>query len=242
MLISTKYDFVFLCMPKCASNSVEEMLKPFSDIFYLGRPEFRHTSISTYNSCVVPYLETTVGSLRLETVCLIREPISWLYSWYRFLSRKDLRAPSHPKHDKSTMGRTFEEFLEAFMSKERPPFAEIGQTQYDFVKNKYNKVAIDKIFVYENIDSFVEYMEQKVGTSLLLHKKNISPTYNYDSNIMEHIDYVLRKIREKVLTVKVTNTSKANIPELNDDLKSRLRKFLAEDFDLYEKVLSESYR
>ncbi len=38
MLISEEHAFVFFCTPKCASNSVEAMLKPYARLQLLGSP------------------------------------------------------------------------------------------------------------------------------------------------------------------------------------------------------------
>ena len=75
MLISTKYRFVFFCMEKCASNSIEEMLGPYCEIHLRGLPAVRHTDYLAYKKYVRPYLRDR-GIEDLETICLVREPVS----------------------------------------------------------------------------------------------------------------------------------------------------------------------
>ena len=57
---------------------------------------------------MLPYLRE-IGAGDTETVCVIREPIDWLGSWYRFRSRS-----SAPKA-KSTKGISFETFVEGYL-------------------------------------------------------------------------------------------------------------------------------
>ena len=56
MLISLQHKFTFFCTPKCASNSIEAMLKPHSEIHLLGSPQVRHTDTRQYAEHVQPYL------------------------------------------------------------------------------------------------------------------------------------------------------------------------------------------
>lgn len=91
MLISAKYNFVFLCTPKCASSSIETMLRRYSDISLVGPPFFRHTNYRIYSKYLKPYLMETGKIKNIETICLIREPLSWLHSWYRFRARHEIR-------------------------------------------------------------------------------------------------------------------------------------------------------
>ena len=84
MLISVKHRYAFFCTPKCASNSVEAMLKPHADIHLLGTPQLRHTDVRQYASHIQPYLDEAAPGVAVERVAIIREPVAWLHSWYRF--------------------------------------------------------------------------------------------------------------------------------------------------------------
>jgi hypothetical protein len=60
MLISTSHSFVLFCMTKCASNSIEKTLAPYSDIRLRGLPEVRHTDYRTFERYIAPYLRKAV--------------------------------------------------------------------------------------------------------------------------------------------------------------------------------------
>lgn len=231
MLISVKNNFVFLCAQKCASSASEIMLQPFSDIDMSGIPEFKHTNYREYCRYIKPYLKEKVDRDDLETICLVREPVSWLNSWYRFRARYSLRNPNHPAHQNSTYGKSFEEFLEAYIAEERPPFADI-QPQFNFLKDENNAVGVDTIFAYEDIDAFVDYMGGKVNKKLKITTENTSPRKIYSSNLVELVGAVKRKV-----SARVGIGRRAAPPvdyQLPDDLLQRLRARIPQDFQIHE--------
>lgn len=160
-------------MKKCASTSIEATLRPYSDIILPVNP-FKHTSYRNYHKYLMPYLEEMAGTDDFETICLVREPVSWLNSWYRFRSRPALLDPRHKNHKNSTRHISFDQFIEQYMSPEPPSCANVG-TQYDFARNDAGEIGIDTIFCYENMEYFLNYMSSKIGVDLKLGYINISP-------------------------------------------------------------------
>lgn len=234
MLISAKYNFVFLCMPKCASNSIEAMLKPYSDIACLGLAHFRHTNYRGYARYFKPYLQEAIDVDQLETVCLVRDPLSWLDSWHRFRSGNRYRAGGQPNHERSTVGISFSEFIEASVSPDPPPYAQVG-SQFDFVKDGADQVGVDTLFRYENIDDFVAYISAKVGQDLTLPSLNVSPSKTYSSPIMNRADRLRRKIIRQFGLKGAAPVAKAR-PEISTALLEQLRVTMARDFALYESI------
>lgn len=234
MLISVKYNFVLLSTPKSASNSIEALLQPYSDISLIGPPFFRHTNFSRYSKYIKPYLKETADADDLQTMCLIREPLSWLNSHYRFRSRWQIRNPNHRNFRHSTHGMQFSDYVEAYMLKDPPPYADVG-CQFDFVKNDLNEIGVEKIFLYENMAEFIQYMSRKVGKSLKIGYKNSSPKKGNESNLVELTDYVARRIA-RAFNLKPTRNAKEVDYGITSDLANSLRKFMADDFALYERV------
>lgn len=233
MLISVKYNYVFLCTPKCASHSIEAMLKPYSDIAFLNMPVLRHTNYVEYAHYIKPYLDAKFGSNQIETICLIREPVSWLNSWYRFRLRNALRNPKHPSHKNSTYGVEFSEFIQAYMSPNPPSYANVS-SQFGFVRDQNHQVGIDTIFRYENIEDFVEYMSQRIGKKLRITNLNTSPKKVYKSDIASWASQIKRGLDNKLnLSSSFPVTPKVTY-DVSEDLLCSLRQFMSNDFELYE--------
>ena len=82
---------------------------------------------------------------------------------YRFRSRYALRDPGNPDHGNSTAGISFPQFVAAYLQEKPPPYADIG-CQFDFVRDERSRVAVDRVFPYDGIEQFVDYMSGKIGT------------------------------------------------------------------------------
>ncbi len=234
MLISAKNNFTFLCTPKCASNSIEAILGTHSDIALLGNPAFRHTNYREYVQYIKPYLFEKIGTDDIETICIIREPISWLNSWYRFRSRAKLRKSNHPQHMNSTMHVDFCEFLDAYISSDPPPFANVG-SQFDHVRDEHGEIGVETIFAYERLDEFLHYMENKVGKKLSLPHKNRSPAHHYQ----QIIHFFTRNISNKK-TLRNLDLPRPDTDHIPEKLLSQLYEFIPQDFKMYQNVLSRS--
>ena len=165
MRISTTYGFAFLCMPKTASTSIETALFPYCDLVTKNKqPNLKHTNYRTYSRFIEPYLQKIVGE-KLETVCVMRDPISWLHSWYRYRKRDALRGKEN-----STENMDFSEFIAKYISGD----IKVGK-QSNFLMNKDGEIGVDKIFKYENLNSLKNYFENKIGKSIEFPVMNVSP-------------------------------------------------------------------
>ena len=153
------------------------MLRPYCEIIMSINP-YKHTNYRIYSKFLKPYLDEKSGNTEFETICLVREPVSWLNSWYRFRSRPAIRDPNHVHHENCTHNISFEMFLEQYMAPAPPSYANV-RSQYDFVKDDTGAIGVDTIFCYERIESFVAYMSGKIGIKLELGQLNISPKSNY---------------------------------------------------------------
>ncbi len=239
MLISSKYQFVFFSTPKCASVAIEWMLKPYSSIHILGTPQLRHTDYREYRQYIEPFLRSKIASDRLESVCLVREPLSWLYSWYRFRSRDELRDPSSPLHHNCTAHVNFEQFIEAYISPTPPPFADV-RSQFEFVRDERGRCGIDKLFLYETIEDFVQYMTEKVDAQLSLEAKNVSPRKKQRITLASWASRIIKQ-RTRTSSPVVPPAIDPQEYSLPSDLLASLKKH-SKDFQLYELAKSQRYQ
>ena len=178
MLLAPRHGFVFISVTKAASTSIEDAFEPYSQMSLRGNP-FKHTRYSGFQHFLQPYMALR-GFPResYEVVCVFREPIDWLASWWRYRSREELADPSHPAHNNYTGDVPFEEFARAFM-KGGEQFALIGR-EAEFVETRGPKWAgVDRVFRYERLDLLVDYLCEKVGEEVEVGVRNVSPKKSY---------------------------------------------------------------
>ena len=172
MLVFWKPKLVFLATPKTGTAAIEAALDSLAAVSIPRPPALKHTTVQRYHQYLHPYLEAASGS-PFEVVAMIREPRDWLGSWYRFGQREGISG-SH----KSTRGMTFDAFVQAYCSNQRPAFADVG-SQAEFLQ-PHDGQWIDKLFRYEDIDTFVHFLEEKLDCEISLPRLNVSPPGSLD--------------------------------------------------------------
>ena len=98
----------------------------------------------------------------------MREPRDWLGSWFRYRQREG----TDPA--KSTAGMSFDTFVQAWCKEVRPDFAEVG-SQDRFLRSKDGD-RVDRLFRYEDIGSFVQFLEDRLDCEIILPRLNVSPS------------------------------------------------------------------
>jgi hypothetical protein len=175
MQISTKFNVAFLCAPKCASTSIENVIRGKCDLDISKVGEMKHLNIGMYLKYIKPLCDELVPLNSIATICMIREPLDWIQSWYRFRSRDQISDPAHASHKNYTGNISFPEFVDEFVSSgSRAPFADLP-TQYDFLSLSSGEIAVDYIFPFERIDLIEDYLSMKFETRIEIPTKNVSP-------------------------------------------------------------------
>lgn len=174
MIISIKYQLAFLCMPKCASTSIEAVLQKHASVVFKGSPKLKHINVRGYNS-LKPIIYSLQPSLKVESFCLMREPIQWLESWYRYRGRKELAEPNHKNHKNYTGRITFNEFVTEYLKDEnRKPYACFG-TQFDFIRDVHGNMGVDRLYSMDNIPALVDFLSERMQSKVEISLRNVSP-------------------------------------------------------------------
>ncbi len=176
MLVSTKHKFAFLSNRKCASSSLIESLGPYCDITMGRDHRLRHLSFGDYQKHVLPLLVEKVGgeARDYQVFCLFREPVDWLFSWYRFRTREEISPTVTPNHWEYTGNISWSEFLDECL-KERPAaFADLPP-QHHFVQGMDGTSDGLTIFPYEEFDRFLEAISARIGEPVDVVNWNVSP-------------------------------------------------------------------
>ncbi|WP_208348363.1 gamma-glutamyl kinase [Pseudaestuariivita rosea] len=171
MLVFWKEKLAFLSQSKTASEAFEAALTPHADIVITSPPQLKHATIQRYNRFLRPMF-TVAGAEDIETMALIREPIDWLNSWYRYRLRPSLASSAN-----STVGISFDAFVEAYMQRPRPAFAEVG-SQAKFLTGGKGDMTIDHLFRYESMPDVITFLEDRLQMEITLPQMNVSPVLN----------------------------------------------------------------
>ena len=167
MLVFWKERLVFLATPKTGTTAIEAALQPLSNLSIQNPPALKHTPVRRYQRFLAPYLRSAAGE-DFTVVALMREPIDWLGSWYRYRQRDAI-----PIKERSTRGMDFDSFVAAHLADPCPGFADVG-SQARFL-DPGNGPGIDRVFRYENIGAFIEFLEDRLDFEIILPRLNVSP-------------------------------------------------------------------
>lgn len=167
MLVFWEQRLVFLATPKTGSTAVEAALESMAEIAVQRPPMLKHTNVGRYRRFLGPWLEKTAGH-GFEVVALMREPVSWLGSWYRYRGRDAIEGSK-----RSTRGMSFDDFVTGYLQSPAADSANVG-SQAQFL-GAGREDGVDRVFRYEAIDTFVDFLEERLNCEILLPRLNVSP-------------------------------------------------------------------
>ncbi|MFD1196222.1 gamma-glutamyl kinase [Seohaeicola saemankumensis] len=186
MLVFWKQGLVFLSVPKTGTTAWEEALAPHASIAVLDPPELKHAPLYRYNRFFRPMFEKACKTDTVETLAVMREPISWLGSWYRFRRRPFMQGKPNATFDVS-----FDDFVTAYMQKETPGFANVG-SQARFLEPRPNGTAVDHLFRYEDQAGLLRFLEARLDMRIVLPRSNVSP--EMDLELSPAVQSKLRRV------------------------------------------------
>ena len=171
MLVFVKERLVFLSVPKTGSTAYQSALAGRADMVVSDPPELKHAPLYRYDRFFRPMFEK-VCDAQMETLAVMREPVSWLGSWYRYRKRPFMRGKPNSTHDVS-----FDEFVQAYLRGARPGFANVG-SQAKFLEPRPNGTAVTHLFRHEDPAGLNAFLEKRLGVDLILERENVSPEMN----------------------------------------------------------------
>ncbi|TNF21077.1 MAG: gamma-glutamyl kinase [Rhodobacteraceae bacterium] len=168
MLVFWKERLAFLAVPKTGTSAFEVALAPRADMAILNPPELKHAPVYRYNRFFRPMFEK-MGAEDMETLAVMREPVSWLSSWYRYRRR-----PFMAGKPNSTEDLSFDDFVDGYCKGNRPGFADVG-SQAKFLEPRPNGTRVTHLFRYEDQPRLIGFLEDRLGVTLDLPRENVSP-------------------------------------------------------------------
>jgi hypothetical protein len=177
MLIFWKERLIFLANTRTGSSSIERSLETLAHVTVQRPPALKHLAARNLARHIAPLLEDVTGEA-FTTVALMREPVDWVGSWYRYRQRDDIAVAAG-----STGGQSFADFAEAYIAGRVPGFAAgegrqdappLGR-QCDFLADADGRLIVDRVFRYEDIAAFIAFLDDRLGCEIILPRLNVSP-------------------------------------------------------------------
>ncbi len=168
MLVFYKERLAFLAVPKTGSTAYHSALRDRADIVVTGPPDLKHAPVRRYDRFFQNIFRKMYDT-EMEVMAVVREPIDWLGSWYKFRGREE-----RVGHPHSTQGMSFDEFVQAYMQSPRPDFADVG-SQSQFFRTRSNGFGASHIFKYENQTGILDFLQNRLDMEISLNRENVSP-------------------------------------------------------------------
>ena len=178
----------FLAVPKTGTHAYQSVLADSADIILRGPPGAKHMNARKFNRHMRPILGKEEAK-KLKTIAVIRDPIDWLGSWYRYRSR-----PKLDGHPNSTAGVSFDEFVRDYLSDDPPAYARLG-SQLRFVGDANGNVIVDRLFDYARLGQLDRFLEKKLERKIIAPRLNESPIV--DLKLEPETEVLLRRVQSR---------------------------------------------
>ena len=173
MLVFYDERLVLLSVPKTGTTAYQAALRDRADFVVSDPPQLKHAPVFRYNRWFRPMFERVCG-VELELAAVMREPISWLGSWYRYRRRPFLSGRPN-----STENVSFDEFVQAYCQGDAPAYARVG-SQAKFLEPRPNGTRVTHLFRYEDQAPLRQFLETRLDCQLDLDRANVSPDMALD--------------------------------------------------------------
>ncbi len=169
MLIFWKHKLVLLSVPKTGTSAYHKALKGHATMSVTHPPALKHMNVANFNRFHRPMMEHAGNIEDFEIVAMVRDPISWLGSWFRYRQRDYLDG-----HQNSTKGLSFDAFCRDYLKSPRPQHARVG-SQAQFFRTDAGEPGVTQLFKYENQWQMNRFLKERLETNFMLDQVNVSP-------------------------------------------------------------------
>ena len=168
MLVFWDAGLVLLATPKTGTHALEAALGDVADMAFRHPPRFKHMKLTWAVTTLHRLIESPEWE-RFRTVAVMREPLDWLGSWYRYRQR-----PGQEQARNSTHGISFDDFVTEYMKGKRAAFAQVG-SQTKFLEPQNNGTAVTHLFRYEDQDGLRRFLSNRLEIEIETRRMNSSP-------------------------------------------------------------------
>jgi len=184
MLVFWAEKLVILAVPKTGTPAIQGALAPRASMVLRDPPHLKHSPVYRYKRFLQPLFAQGGGQPDMETFALVRNPIDWLGSWYRYRARDELVGKPN-----STRDVTFDDFVLEYTKGQPAPFANIG-SQAKFLTLGDKSIGVTHLYRYEAMDKALGFLCARLGRDeIALNRKNVSPamTLTLSQNVEDRL-------------------------------------------------------
>lgn len=167
-MVFWKAGLVMLAVPKTGTHAYEAALRDRADVVLAHPPHLKHMGARGFRKKIRPLVDPQ-KDIQFKIMAVIREPVSWLGSWYRYRSR-----PYLDGSERSTKEMSFERFVEGALADTPPAFADVGRPSR-MVSNLQGDIIADYLFAYEDPAPLTAFLQKNLGSVIVTERQNTSP-------------------------------------------------------------------
>jgi hypothetical protein len=176
---------VILSQPKTGTVALTQAIKRrgAGGIMFVNPPRMKHIRYDAFLRHVAPML-ADVGRLNREdylVVAVMREPLDWVGSWYRFRTRDFLKNANDSRSSLYTGDMSFESFVRDYC---RPKDVKLRHASVgnacQVAMAAPRVVGVDLLFPYEDMSGLHQLIESRAGLVLEMQQANVSPKLPLD--------------------------------------------------------------
>lgn len=170
MLVFWDEKLVFLAVPKTGTTAIEGALAPSASMVLRGPPQLKHSPVYRYKRFLQPLFAQGGGQPDMETFAMVRNPIDWLGSWYRYRARDEIAGTQN-----STKDISFDDFIIEYCKGQPASFANVG-SQATFLLLGDKSVGVTHLYQYEAMHKALHFLKTRLKKDeIILKRKNVSP-------------------------------------------------------------------
>ncbi len=207
-----KHGAIFVHIPKCAGVSVNNTL--FGNLAGGHRTFDEYLTVFEADS-IVNYFKFTI----------VRNPWDRLVSAYFFLKKGGFNQRDKAWFDRELSHYNgFDQFVKEWLNRKNIWRFEHFRPQAHYIFDKYNKIPIDFVGFFENLNEDFNYIAEKVGVSERLPCDNVGKHKNYQDYYNEETIEIVSHVYKddiKLLGYDFRNTTIKQQIRLRDLTESR---------------------
>ena len=177
MLYFHKEKLIILCQPKTGTTALHDAISRDASIAFVTPPHMKHMTYAKFMNALSTWIVAggEFHRRKYTIVSVMREPLDWFGSWYRYNTREQLASTKSRAHSRYTGDITFDQFLEALLlpREEAPDYAKLGGPS-SVALDENKRIGVDYLFRYTDMAKLTDFISERLERPIVLEHANIS--------------------------------------------------------------------